>query len=121
MHDGDHMTPRRATHIFVLPDEQGAGPTRRLTATTGLSLIVVESRGSKSSPHTLPRFNDRLDKPKYVDIESVLKDAPLGVDGNEPRCAASAIVSHRGRIGTEWRTPPMAEGNLESITLLVQR
>ena len=81
---------------------------------------LIEIGGSAHASHTSPDswsvFSGRSDKPIDVDGESVLKDHSVGVDGNEPRCAAGAIVFHRRGIDTERRAALVAEGNPEALT-----
>ena|SRR5262249_3061268 len=98
----DMMRPRRVVwHGAEAWTDPRAGATRRREATALLALILVKELTRRTSPGIWSVFSDRSDKPIDVDGESILKDHSVGIDGNEPRCAAGAVVFHRRGIGTE--------------------
>jgi hypothetical protein len=112
--------PRRGLHVSCgrLIHEQG----NALAGSDGPSLIDIGERAhaSHTSPGSWSVFSDRSDKPIDVDGESILKDHSVRVDGNEPRCAAGAVVFHRVGKDAERRTALVAEGNSEAVALLVE-
>jgi hypothetical protein len=82
--------------------------------------IVERAHASHTSRGGCSVFAGRSDKPIDVDGESILHDQPVRIDCYEPRCAARAVVFHRGGMDAERRTALVPERNSEAVALLVQ-